>query len=108
MQRGDVCWVLLDPPDKRRPAVILTRDSAIGYLAALTVAPITTSIRQLITQVPLGPGDGLPDDCAANLDSIQTVRKTHIGSRIATLSESKLAQIDRALLFALGMERYGR
>jgi mRNA interferase MazF len=108
MQRGDVCWVLLDPPDKRRPAVILTRDSAIGYLAALTVAPITTTIRQLITQVPLGPGDGLPDDCAANLDSIQTVRKAHIGPRIATLGESKLAQIDRALLFALGMERYGR
>ena len=54
------------------------------------------------------PGDGLPDNCAANLDSIQTVRKSHIGPRIATLGEGKLAQIDRALLFALGMERYGR
>jgi mRNA interferase MazF len=108
MQRGDVCWVLLDPPDKRRPAVILTRDSAIGYLSALTVAPITTTIRQLITQVPLGLSDGLPNDCAANLDGIQTVRKSNIGPRIASLSGSRLAQIDRALLFALGMERYSR
>jgi len=108
MQRGDVCWVLLDPPDKRRPAVILNRDSAIGYLAAITVAPITVTLRQLITQVPLGPGDGMPDGCAANLDSIQTMRKAHIGSRIATLGVSKPAQIDRALLLASGMERCGR
>jgi mRNA interferase MazF len=108
VQRGDICWVIFEPPDKRRPAVILTRHSAIGYLSAVTVAPITTAIRRLPTEVNLGPADGLPAECVVNLDGIQTIRKSRIGDRIASLDEGKVVKIELALLFALGMERYAR
>ena len=108
MKRGDICWVLFEPPDKRRPAVILTRSSAIGYLAAVTVAPITTTIRRLPTEVSLGPDDGLPAECVVNLDGVHTVRKSTIGDRIASLDDGKVAQVDAALLFALGLDRYAR
>ena len=108
MKRGEVRWADLDYPDKRRPVVILTRDSAIGYLSALTVAPITTTIRQVPTTVRLGPEDGLPAECAANLHNVQTVTKTRVDGLITILSESKMAQIEEALLFSLGMERFLR
>jgi mRNA interferase MazF len=106
MQRGDVCWVIFDPPDKRRPAVILTRNSAIRYLSAVTVAPVSTTIRSLPTEVRLGPADGLPDECVLSLDGIHTVRKSRVADRIGSLDEGKMARVESALLFALGMDRY--
>jgi mRNA interferase MazF len=105
MKRGDICWILFEPPDKRRPAIILTRESAIGYLSAITVAPVTTTIRRLPTEVTLGPNDGLTTECVVNLDGIHTVHKSLIGDRIAFLTEGKMAQVESALLFALGMDR---
>jgi mRNA interferase MazF len=104
MKRGDVYWIDFEYPDKRRPAIVLTRNSAIGYLAAVTVAPLTTTIRGLPTEVVLGPADGLAMECVANLDSIQTMRKSRISSLVTTLTESKMAAIENALAFALGME----
>jgi mRNA interferase MazF len=108
MKRGDIWWVIFEPPDKRRPAVILTRNSAIGYLSTITVAPVTTTIRRLPTEVNLGPADGLPVECVVNLDGIHAVHKSRIGDRIASLDEGKMAKIELALLFALGMDRYTR
>lgn len=108
MKRGEVRWVIFEYPDKRRPAVILTRNSAIGYLSTVTVAPITTTIRQTPSAVRLGLDDGLPEECSANLHNIQTVAQTTIGALIAVLPESKMAQIESALLFALSMDRYTR
>lgn len=104
MKRGEVCWVDFELPDKRRPGVILTRNSAIGYLNSVTIAPITTTIRETPSQVYLGREDGLPAECAVNLHNLQTVSKVRIGALIAVLSESKLDAIESALLFALGMD----
>lgn len=104
MQRGDIRWYRFASPDKRRPVVILTRDSVIAYLGELTVAPITSAIRDIPSEVLLSPLDGMPRDCAINLDHIQTVSKGRIGSLITTLSAEKLAQIRKALLFALGFD----
>ena len=108
MKRGEVRWVVFEHPDKRRPAVILTRDSAIGYLSNVTVAPITTTIRQTPSAVHLGPEDGLPADCVVSLHNVQTVTQARVGTLIAVLAESKMAQVEAALLFALGMEGYMR
>jgi mRNA interferase MazF len=108
MKRGEVRWVTFEHPDKRRPAVILTRDSAVGYLSTVTVAPITTTIRQTPSAVRLGPDDGLAEDCSANLHNIQTVLQPALGALIAVLTESKMAQVESALLFALSMDRYTR
>jgi mRNA interferase MazF len=108
MRRGEVRWVDFEHPDKRRPAVILTRSSAIGYLSTVTVAPITTTIRETPSAVRLGPEDGLPADCAANLHNVYTVPQARVGNLITVLTESKMVQVEAALLFALGMERYMR
>ena len=108
MKRGEVRWVTFEHPDKRRPAVILTRDSAIGYLSTVTVAPVTTTIRQTPSAVRLGLEDGLPEECSANLHNVQTVTQTGVGALVAVLTESRMAQVESALLFALGMDRYTR
>ncbi len=105
MKRGEVRWVEFGPPDKHRPAVILTRDSAIGYLGSVTVAPITTTVRDTPSQVRLGPEDGLQTECAVNLHNLQTVPKALVSGLIAVLSESRMDAIETALLFALGMDR---
>ena len=67
MRRGEVRWYTFKAPDKRCPVLILTRNLAIGFLNALTVAPITTTIRDIPSEVFLTPEDGLFTDCAANL-----------------------------------------
>jgi mRNA interferase MazF len=102
MKRGEVRWYQFSRPDKKRPVVILTRDSALEFLGEVTVAPITTTIRDIPTEVLITRADGMLRDCAVNLDHIQTVSKGKIGSLIATLSVSKMQQMRPSLLFALG------
>ena len=102
MRRGDVRWYRFAKPDKRRPVVVLTRDSVVEYLGEVTIAPITTSIRDIPSEVVLGTGDGMPRDCAVNLDHVQTVAKSRIGPLITTLSSARMAHVRAALLFALG------
>jgi mRNA interferase MazF len=102
MKRGEVRWYKFQRPDKNRPVVILTRDSAIDFLGEVTVAPITSTVRDIPTEVLLTKEDGMVKDCAVNLDHIQTVSKKKIGSLIATLSSTKISELRSALLFALG------
>jgi len=102
MRRGDVRWYRFAQPDKRRPVVVLTRDSIIAYLGEVTVAPVTSTIRDIPSEVLLSPLDGMPGDSAINLDHVQTVSKGRVGALITTLSADKMVQIRRALLFALG------
>ena len=102
MKRGEVRWYVFSKPDKKRPVLILTRDSALEFLGEVTVAPITTVIRDIPSEVLLTKVDGLPRDCAVNFDHPQTVSKGKIGSLIATLSSSKMQQMRSGLLFALG------
>jgi mRNA interferase MazF len=102
MKRGEVRWYKFARPDKNRPVVFLTRDSAIEFLGEVTVAPITSTIRHIPTEVLLTKEDGMPKDCAVNLDHIQTVSKGKIGPLITTLSSAKMTELRSALLFALG------
>ena len=101
MTRGEVRWYKFAPPDKHRPVLILTRDSAIAFLGQVTVAPITTTIRDIPTEVMLSRSDGLPQDCAVNLDYVQTVSRGKIGSVLTVLSSRQMDQVRAALLFAL-------
>lgn len=82
--------------------VILTRDSALEFLGEVTVAPVTSTIRDIPTEVVLGRADGMQRDCAINLDHVQTVSRGKIGGLIAVLSPAKLEALRGALLFALG------
>ena len=103
MRRGEVRWYRFSAPDKKRPVLILTRDSIIEYLGEVTVAPITSVIRDIPSEVSLTRDDGMPRDCAVNFDHIQTVSKGKIGSLITTLSPKKLEQVREAILFALDL-----
>ena len=82
MSRGEVRWYTFAQPDKRRPVVILTRDAVLDYLGEVTVAPVTSTIRDIPSEVLLSRLDGMPRDCAINLDHIQTVSKGRIGTLI--------------------------
>lgn len=102
MRRGEIRWYRFSRPDKKRPVLILTRDSAISYLGEVTVAPISTRIRDIPTEVQLTVDDGMPRDCAVNFDRLQTVSRGKIGALITRISTVKVAEARDALLFALG------
>lgn len=102
MRRGEVRWYRFARPDKKRPVVVLTRDSALEFLGEVTVAPVTSTIRDIPTEILLGPADGMPKDCAVNADHLQTVSRGRIGPLITSLSEAKMEELRRALLFAFG------
>jgi mRNA interferase MazF len=106
MRRGEVRWYTFKAPDKRRPVLILTRNSAIGFLNALTIAPITTTVRDIPSEVFLSRADGMFTDCAVNLDNIQTVPKAKIGSLITMLSAVRMEEVQKALAFALGLDTF--
>ena len=104
MRRGEIRWYTFKAPDKRRPVLVLTRDSAIGFLNSLTVAPITSTIRDIPSEILLAPEDGLPTRCAANMDNIQTVPKFRLGPVISYLSPERMEEANLAIAFALGFD----
>ena len=103
MRRGDVWWADLPKPAGRRPVVLLSRNEAYHVRELVTIAPVSSRIRSIPTEVPLGPEDGLPKACVANLDTITTIPKRVLSERIVALSLPKRHAVDRALRFALGL-----
>ena len=103
MKRGEIRWYKFKAPDKKRPVLILTRDFILDYLGEVTVAPITTTVRDIPSEVFLSKQDGMKRDCAINLDHIQTVSNGRIGSLITTLYEDKLEHVRAAVQFALNL-----
>ena len=77
----------------------------LEYLGEVTVAPVTSTIREVPTEVVLTLGDGMPRECAVNLDHMQTVAKSTIGALVTTLGPARMAEVRAALLFALGYSR---
>jgi mRNA interferase MazF len=84
--------------------LILTRDSAVPYLHSVTVAPVTSAIRNIPSEVRLSQADGLAELCVVNCDNIQTVPKTGLKAHITHLSENKMRIVRRAVEFALGFD----
>ena len=99
-----MCWYTFKAPDKKRPVLVLTRNSAIAVLNSVTIAPITSTIRNIPTEVILTRDDGLPNTCAANFDNIQTVPKSNVGDRIARLTARRMREAAVAVSFALGFD----
>ena len=104
MRRGEVWWADLPPPIGRRPVVLVSRDEAYESRQFVLVAPVTTRVRRILSEVPLGPEDGLPRLCVANLDSITTAPKNRFQYRIAVLSREKLLAVEAAIHFVLVLE----
>lgn len=103
MQRGEIWWAELAAPAGRRPVLLLSRNEAYVVRQLVTVAPITTRIRRIPTEVLLGPEDGVPKPCVVNLDTITTIPKQSLAEPIGPLSREKLAAVERALKFALAL-----
>ena len=80
--RGDIRLCRFAPPDKQRPVLILTRDSAIGHLSTVTIAPITSTIRGVPSEVILNIEDGMKNYCAVNLHNAITLSQERLGRRV--------------------------
>lgn len=90
--------------DKARPVVILTRELVRPYLARVTVAPITTTVRGLSTEIPLGPANGLDHTCVISCDNIVTVPKSALGSQIGYLLPAQEAALTAAIHAAFDLD----
>lgn len=98
MRRGEI-WYADVPGDKRRPVVVLTRDSVLPLLTTILVAPVTTRIRNIPTEVPVS---GLVKACVANLDNITPLPKATLVERAGRLSRDELIALCSAARFAIG------
>ncbi len=101
MKRGEIWWVD-HPAAGRRPACILSREEAIPYLRRVLLAPATTRVRAIPSELALGPDDGLPQECALSFDNIEAVSKSLLTERITALSSAQLEELCRRIRFATG------
>jgi mRNA interferase MazF len=102
LSRGDVCLLQFAHPDTQRPVLVLTRESAIGHLSTVTVAPITSTIRGVPSEVILDVDDGMKGRCAVNLHNAVTVAQSRVGRRVGSLGAGRMQEVCAALGFALG------
>ena len=104
MRRGEIWWAEQPKPIGRRPVLLLSRDEAYNLRNAVTVAQITTTVRNIPVEVPLDKKDGLPESCVANVDTITTIRKSILRERICALKAEKMHSINKAIKFALALD----
>jgi mRNA interferase MazF len=104
LERGEIRLYRFAPPDKSRPVLLLTRGKSILYLSKVTVAPITSSIRGVASEVLLDAHDGMKSPCAVNLHNLVTVSQAGVGRRLAKLSDEKMRRVCEAIAYALGCE----
>jgi mRNA interferase MazF len=105
MNQDDVYWYTFRAPNKRRPVLILTRNSAMPFLTGITIAPLTTTIRGIPSEVLLTPTeDGVSADCAVNADNLQTIQKASLGTYVTHLSLERMREARAAIEFALGFD----
>ena len=104
VNRGEIWQFSFPRPNKRRPVLILTRQEVIGHLQSVTVAPLTTTIRGIPSEVVIGPESGLKTASAINLDNLVTVPKAGLRSFVGSVSSTVLNELRVALLFALGFD----
>jgi len=102
LNRGDVHLCRFAPPDKQRPVLILTRDGAIGHLSTVTVAPISSTVRGVPSEVILDVDDGMKGRCAVNLHNAVTVSQERLANRVASLSDERMHEVCVAIRFSLG------
>jgi len=104
MHKGEVWWANLPSPIGKRPVVLLSRDEAYSVRNAVTVAEVTSTIRNIPVEVNLGLEDGLPKKCVMNLDTIITIRKELLTEKITDLTPEKIDKVNKAIKFALDLK----
>ena len=104
MHKGEIWWAKLPSPIGKRPVVLLSRDEAYFVRNAVTVAEVTSTIRNIPVEVNLGLEDGLPKKCVMNLDTIITIRKELLTEKITDLTPEKIDKVNKAIKFALDLK----
>ena len=97
----EVCLARLD---KTRPVVILTRAAAREAMTKVTVAPITSTVKGLSSEVPVGPAEGLDHDCAISLDNVLTIPSSRLGRTLGFLSPTQEKALARAIVLAYDLD----
>ncbi|MBL8949438.1 MAG: type II toxin-antitoxin system PemK/MazF family toxin [Myxococcaceae bacterium] len=105
MKQYEVWWADLPAPVGRRPVLLLSRDQVYRLLRHATVAEITTTIRNIPVEVELGVDEGLDRDSVANLDNIQSVALRRLSEKIGALSPERAWDVERAIGYALDIDR---
>ena len=104
IRRGDIRWFRFNAPDKRRPVLVLGHPDVVDSLSQVPVIPLSTQARGLRWEVSLGESDGLLNPSVLKVEWIRTVDRVHLGPLIASLPESRWADVKTALLYVLGLE----
>ena len=102
LNRGNLRLCGFPAPDKQRPVLVRTRTSAVGHLSTVTVAPITSTIGDVPSEVILDTEDGMKRRCAVNLHNVVTVAQGRLSRRVAGLSATRMEEVCAALRFAVG------
>ncbi len=105
MKRGEIWRADQPQPIGRRPVVLLSRNEAYHVRNAVTVAQITTTIRDIPVEIILSERDGLSQKCAINADNITTIPKALLLKKISSLSSEKVLQLNKAIKFALDLDQ---
>ena len=103
MKRGEIWWAELEPPGGRRPVALLSRDDAYLVHSLVTIASVTTRVRNTSSEVALSQKEGLPRACVINLDVITTIPKNCLHEKFVALNPDKLREVETAICFALGL-----
>ncbi len=101
MRQYEIWWANLPQPAGRRPVLLLSRNDAYSYLNKFIAAEITTVVRNIPTEVPLGRRERMPRPCVANCDNLRCISRHALVERIHTLPSSRIREVKRAVGFAL-------
>jgi mRNA interferase MazF len=104
MKRGEIWWARLPPPRKTKPVLLVSRGEAYARRAFVMVAPVTTNARELRSEIPVGPAEGLPRESVANCESLETIARALLFERVGALAPGRIVELDAALTFALGID----
>lgn len=104
MRRCEIWWADLPKPAGKRPVVLLSRNEAYLVREFVTVAPLTSRVRNIPVEVLLDKSDSVPKKCVANLDMITSIEKGCLVERICQLKDGKVEEIDNAIRFALALD----
>jgi mRNA interferase MazF len=103
--RGEIWLLEFEPPDKRRPVLVLSRAEVIGLLRTVMVAPITSAVRGAPSEVIVGVDEGLKQRSAINLDHVQTVDQARLERYVGSVSPRTMSAVCSALAIATGCDQ---
>ncbi|HEV8239995.1 MAG TPA: type II toxin-antitoxin system PemK/MazF family toxin [Thermoanaerobaculia bacterium] len=104
VNRGEIWLYTFKRPDKRRPVVVLSRQNVLAFMRTVIVAPITSTIRGIPSEVLVGVEEGLKAPSAVKLDNVQAVEQSGLHAFVGSLSRDKMRDVCRALAVATGCD----